>query len=535
MKFHIPANPVTHPLNRHWQFSVGSGHALLALRTDYTRQLKFIHDTLGIERVRFHGIFNDDMHTLTNFTDLMPIPGGERFQEINFHNAGIAYDNVLAAGMKPFVELGFMPEKLASGTEQLKFFYKGNITPPADYAAWEHYIQSFIRYLQHRYGEEEVRTWVFEVWNEPDLQGMFFGGTRDEYFELYAHTARAIKAVDPQIKVGGPATSGSKWVQSFVEYCRANDVPVDFVSTHQYAGDPLGGVTDQGGPEENPDAENAFSGGFESFLAQIAQGMANAKGDRPLDAQRAIMVDKSEIDDIPNDGFARNAKIVKEQAQGLPLYYTEWNENATFSAYTNDTRKAASYLIKAALETEQTVTGSSGWCFSDLFEEFHLFQEQFHGGFGLITVDGIPKPTYYALRFLHDVGDARIDLGEDATKGEIGAAAFKGKDGTQLLLFRQKMKNLDLPKESAEVTIELPKAPKSVTVQKIDEENGNPLKIWEEMGKPYEMNKAEIEAVASKSTVPEVDLPCVYENGVLTVKAELGVNDVWLVKIEENV
>ena len=532
MKLHISADAKTHKLNRHWQFSVGSGHALLALRTDYTKQLKFIHDTLGIERVRFHGIFNDDMHTMTTFKDLMPIPGAEKFSEINFHNCGIAYDNVLAAGMKPFVELGFMPESLASGTEQLKFFYHGNITPPADYAAWEAYIQAFIRYLQHRYGEEEVRTWFFEVWNEPDLQGMFFAGTRDDYFELYAHTARAIKAVDPAIRVGGPATSGSKWVASFTEYCRKNDVPVDFVSTHQYAGDPLGGVTDQGGPEEKEDAENAFSGGFEGFLANIAKGLAAAKGDHVLDGQRAVMVDKSEIEAVPNDGFARNAKIVKEQAGGLPLYYTEWNENATFSAYTNDTRKAASYLIKAALETEETLTGSSVWCFSDLFEEFHLFQEQFHGGFGLMTLDGIPKPTYYALRFLHDVGDERIELGEDATKGEIGTAAFRSEEGTELLLFRQKMKNLfDLPKETAEITLELAAAPKAVTVQKIDAENGNPLDVWESMGRPYEMNAAEIKAVADASTVPETELPFTYENGVLTIKAELGVNDVWLVKV----
>lgn len=532
MQFHIPAGAKSHPLNRHWQFSVGSGHALLALRADYARQLKFIHDTLGIERVRFHGIFCDDMQTRTDFTDLMPIPGAERFTETNFHSIGVAYDNVLAAGMKPFVELSFMPEKLASGNEQLKFYYGGNITTPKDYDAWEAFIQEFVRYLQHRYGEDEVRTWCFEVWNEPDLKGMFFAGDRDDYFELYAHTARAIKAVDPAIRVGGPSTSGSKWVESFTAYCRENHVPVDFVTTHQYAGDPLGGVTDQGGPED-ADAENAFSGGFESFLAQIAQGLSQAQGSRVLDGQRAVMVDKSELEDIPNNGMVKNAALVKKQAGGLPVYYTEWNENSTFSAYTNDTRKVASYLVKVALELEQeqTVTGSSVWCFSDLFEEFHLFEEQFHGGFGLLTTDGIPKPSYYALRFLHDVGDERLELGDDATQGEIGAAAFRSGEGTQVLLFRQKMKNLDLPKETAEITVELPQAPKAVRVQRIDETSGNPLALWEADGKPLHMNRTEVEDLAARSAVAEEDLPFAYGDGVLTLKADLGVNDVWLIKI----
>ena len=155
-----------------------------------------------------------------------------------------------------------MPEKLALKEEGRPvkggFFYRPNIVPPADYAAWRDYLQAFVRFLIHRYGAEEVRTWLFEVWNEPDLPFVFWNGSRDEYFRLYAESARAIKDVDAQIQVGGPATSGGKWISSFLRYCRENDVPVDFVTTHQYAGDPLGGVEDQG------DAEGQ-AGGFDAW------------------------------------------------------------------------------------------------------------------------------------------------------------------------------------------------------------------------------------------------------------------------------
>ena len=154
---------------RHWQFCVGSGHALLALRTDYTRQLKFIHDTLGIERVRFHGIFCDDMRTFNDLSMMYPIPGGEQFTEYNFNACGVAYDNVLEAGMKPFVELSFMPAKLARKKEGEKqegsFFYRPMIVPPEDMEAWKAYIRAFLGFLIHRYGIEEIRTWFFEVWN----------------------------------------------------------------------------------------------------------------------------------------------------------------------------------------------------------------------------------------------------------------------------------------------------------------------------------------------------------------------------------
>ncbi len=520
------------PHKKHWQFCVGSGHALLALRTDYTRQLKFIHDTLGIERVRFHGIFCDDMRTFNDLSMQIPVPAGKEFTEYNFNACGVAYDNVLEAGMKPFVELSFMPHKLMVKEEGRPtdgaFFYKPAIVPPADDAAWKEYIQEFIRFLQHRYGEEEIRTWYFEVWNEPDLPGAFFNGTRDEYFHLYETTVLAIKEIDPAIPVGGPSTSNSKWVKSFLKFCRERNLPVDFVTTHQYAGDPLGGVENQGDPTEDGQSE-----GFDvtAFWKDAAENLSKLQDKTFLAGFRTLMVDKSETTDIPYGVFVENSRIVREQAGDIPLYYTEWNENAGFSSYTNDTRKVAAYDVRAALEVADNMDGSSIWCFSDIFEELHPFPQEFHGGFGMISQNGIPKPVYYAMKMLADAGNERIDLGEDATSGEIGAAAFKGSAGTDVLLFRQKMKNLDLPKKEAIVKLEMDKAPESVTVRRVDEEHGNPLRIWEEMGKPVSLNKKEVEDIKARSTVTEEPWPFTYEDGILSVKAELGVNDVYFIRI----
>lgn len=532
MEFVIKKDAASKEFHKHWQFCVGSGHAKLALRTDYTRQLRFIHDELGIERVRFHGIFNDDMNTKSNLFMMYPFLGAEEYKELNFHSCGIAYDNVLEAGMKPFVELGFMPKDLAGGDDQCFFFYKGNISMPKDLDEWGHYIQDFVRYLQHRYGEEEIRTWFFEVWNEPDLIG-FFHNSQQDYFKLYEAAARAVKAVDPAIQVGGPATSGSKWVPAFLRYCKENDVPVDFVTTHQYAGDPIGGIIET--KAETDDSEDSQGGMTSEEMRELGRQMRErllaASEKTFLSGYRQMVPDKSETDDIPNHGFKTNCGIVREQSKGFPLYYTEWNENAIFSAYTNDTRKAAAYDVKAALDVENLLDGSSIWCFSDIFEEFHQFPQEFHGGFGMLTVNGIPKPVFYALKMLAQAGEQRLDLGEGATDGEIGIAAFESENEKQILLFRQKMKNLDLPKEAAAVEVELDKMPQNVILERIDEDHCNPLKVWEEMGCPADLNAGEIELLKEKSSMVEESIPWEFTDGKLSFRAELAVNDVYFIRI----
>ena len=531
MEFLIRKDTPTVPHKKHWQFCVGSGHALLALRTDYTRQLKFIHDTLGIQRVRFHGIFNDDMRTCNSLSDLFEMEDAKNFKEYNFHACGVAYDNVLDAGMKPFVELSFMPKHLMSQDPNREkeggFYYKPLIVPPEDEQAWADYIQAFIRFLIHRYGEEEVRTWYFEVWNEPDLQGAFFNGSRDEYFRMYEVTARTIKAVDGQIPVGGPATSGSKWVESFLKYCRSEHVPVDFVTTHQYEGDPLGGVEDQG---EDTDSREEGGESWGERMARLSKQLDSIEEKTFLNGFRTMQPDKSEITEIPADLFARNSAIVRRQAGDVPVFYTEWNENAIFSAFTNDTRKVAAYDVRAALEVAGNVDGSSIWCFSDIFEELHPFPQEFHGGFGMLSQHGIPKPVYWAMKMLRETGDERLDLGADATSGEVGYAAFPVENGLKVLLFRQRMENLDLPGESVE--LELPGVKASgVSVQRVDEEHGNPLKFWQDMGSPEWLNREEVERIRKNSCVCEEAWPFVCDGEGTKCSFELGVNDVYMITV----
>ena len=187
--------------------------------------------------------------------------------------------------------------------------------------------------------------------------------------------------------------------------------------------------------------------------------------------------------------------------------------------------------MKAALDVMDNMDGSSIWCFSDIFEEFHPFPEEFHGGFGMLTQSGIPKPVYHAMKMLADAGDERLVLGDRATWGEIGIGAFRKGQDIQVLLFRQKMKNLELPKEKAAVRIETDRKPKEVLVRRVDEDHGNPLKLWNAMGSPRDLNRKEVETLKRESDVTDEPWVFAWETGVLTLEAELAVNDVYFFQV----
>lgn len=515
-KFIVKENTKRTETSRHWQFCVGSGQAKLALRSDYASQLKYIHEELGIERVRFHGIFDDSMQAFMGLDDFMPLPGSKNFKNYNFHNIGIAYDNVLAAGMQPWVELSFMPSRLAKGDKKVTVNADGKATMPADDKEWTDFIQAFIRYLLHRYGAQEVESWFFEVWNEPNMS-TFFNGTMQDYFYLYEITAKAVKDVDEKIRVGGPATATGAWIEEFINYCETNKLPLDFISTHNYPGDGIGEV---------------FLGKlmFDAVVGGMKRLKKIGKG-RTLEGCRAVMLDKSELTEMKKGQMREHTKRVWEQVKNrYPVYYSEWNCNAILTSASNDTKKVACFQVKSISEMEPYVTGSSIWAFSDIFDEFLMLPDPFSGGFGLLTVDGIPKPQFYALKLMSQVGDRKYDL--PWTNEETEISVYENDTEKQVFVYRQRMKNVNEPELPYEVELELKKCPSKVLVTKIDETHCNPKRVWEEMGRPMDMNRTELEELRKKSELVWEPQEICYQNGILSLKADIGVNDVHCYKIK---
>ena len=229
VQIRIDAKAQGTPFPHFWEQMFGSGRAVLALRDDYRADLAAVRQATGFGYIRFHGIFDDDV-------GLFHLDGNGK-PVYNFSYVDEIYDGLLDRGIRPFVELSFMPADMTSDPKALQaFWYHPNIAPPKDYALWDGMIGAFAHHLIERYGIEEVSQWYFEVWNEPN--GFWAGKpVQATYFTLYDHTARALKAVSPRLRVGGPATAQGAMVTAFLAHTHAQQVPVDFVSTHVYGDD----------------------------------------------------------------------------------------------------------------------------------------------------------------------------------------------------------------------------------------------------------------------------------------------------------
>ena len=217
----VDYNKTAGKLNTMFKECVGAGRANEGLRADWQQQLAYVHKQCGFKYIRMHGLLTDDMAVYTEDSKGNPV--------YSYMYVDALYDYLLSIGMKPFVELGFMPNALASGNKTI-FWWRGNVTPPKDYNKWGAFMKNLVQHFTERYGEEEVKSWYFEVWNEPNLSPGFWSSTQDEYFKLYDYTVKAIKSVNKNYKVGGPATAGAGWVPETLAHCEKNNIPIDFIS-----------------------------------------------------------------------------------------------------------------------------------------------------------------------------------------------------------------------------------------------------------------------------------------------------------------
>lgn len=514
MKIIIDKTVNTTPTDFSWQFGVGNDHAFQMHRTDVCEHAKFVHDELGIKYIRFHGIFDDDMLCYQRLSDYKPfaaVPFSDKIDEINFKQIADVFDNVLACGMKPFVELSFMPGALASG-KKTGIRYLNNITQPKSLEKWAEFIKRFITFLLDRYGKEEVESWYFEVWNEPDL-AIFFKGKQKDYFKLYEVTAKAVKSVDNKLRVGGPSSSACLWIKDFTDYCKQNNVPYDFVSTHHYPGDAFG---------------NSFS--MKDAFRMMGIAKRSAKNGVDLTDTMTEMFFRPEIYKTWRKGVLKelDEKAVKE-AGNKPLFVTEWNSMAIFASPVHDEKYSAAFVVKSCMDLQNKIQGYMFWCCSDVYEEQFMLGKPFHGGFGLVSNCGIPKPNFWAFKILSQLHKSRLALPE-SRNSDIEHAAFTDGEKVQVLIYAQ---DNDYGKsEKTEIELEINISAKSVTAQIIDNNHCNPKAEWEALGSPDILTKSQVAEIKAKTALKAEKIPFSASGGSTTVKLTVETNDVILLSLE---
>ncbi len=363
----VDAGRVVGRVARPWRPIIGSEHLALLLRgpgpgghdvgTELADAFRIVRRELGTEAVRAHAILDDSLAVYRDSAD-GPV--------LDFSRVDTVLDRLLETGLRPIVELSYMPRDLAIRPDATVFGYGAIISPPRDIERWATLVRGLVAHVADRYGRDEVGRWAFEVWNEPNLC-VFWSGAESDYLELYDASARAVKAVDPGFRVGGPATAAAGWIDDLLEHCRAKDVPLDFISTHTYGLPPL--------------------------------------DLRPITAR-----------------FGR---------PDLPLWWTEWGVSPRHGAAINDSAWAAPLVARGMRSAAGRLDALAYWVASDHFVELGDAPRLFHGGFGLLTVGNLRKPRFWAIEMLARLGEDELpcELEGDGAGSLIEAWATADPDG----------------------------------------------------------------------------------------------------------
>ncbi len=439
-------------------FCVGTGRLDLALHREYQDQLSAVQKLCRFRHIRGHGLFSDQLGIWQEWGP----PFMEKEQGFCFTYLDRVMDAYLENGLEPFLELGFMPEKLASSSQTL-FYWKAHTVPPKNPEDWCRLVRETLRHLAQRYGRERVEAWPCEIWNEPNLPGFWENADKAKYLELYRITVQAVREVLPGMRVGGPAICGGlgsqQWIADFLAFCRDEKLPVDFVTRHAYLG-------------QNPEHKSRYLY-------------------HKMNSPEVLIAEMQESRDII-DSFP--------EYRGIPMYITEFNTSYNPFCPIHDTNLNAATCAALLSRLGDVADGYSYWTFGDVFEEQGIPNRPFHGGFGMMANGLIPKPTLWAFSFFAGL------RGECVLRNENAVVVRRPDGGYEAVLW-----NLcEDEKESVDLSLTFPVECDSVALlELVDGESCNPLACWHAMGEPADLTEEQLAFLraagqpARKALVPE--------------------------------
>lgn len=419
-------------------YCVGTGRVDLALHKEYQDQMAAVQKECHFRHVRGHGLFSDQM----GIYQVWDPPFAEKQQWYCFTYLDRVVDAWLENGLEPFLEIGFMPEKLSS-SEQTLFYWKAHTVPPKDPAGWCRLVQETLKHLAARYGREKVESWPAEIWNEPNLRGFWENADKAKYLELYRITVQAIREVLPGMRVGGPAICGGEgsqqWIRDFLTFCRDEKLPVDFVTRHAYLG-------------QTPEHKGRY----------LYHGMNDPE---------FLMAEMQESRDII-DSFP--------EYKGMPMYITEFNTSYHPFCPIHDTNRNAALCAALLARLGDVAEGYSYWTFGDVFEEQGIPNRPFHGGFGMMADGLIPKPTLWAFSFFANL------RGTCAARTENAVILRREDGGYDAVVWNLCKENAP---EELELKLVLPMEGETAAMADlVDGESCNPLACWHRMGEPADLD-----------------------------------------------
>ena len=380
------------------------------------------------------------------------------------------FDTYVKAGARPYVEIGFTPEAMTVHPQNYPHDPPpdvplspkgGQAWPPKDFGKWAELVHRWVGHCVDRYGADAVRSWYWEVWNEPNIE--YWQGTRAQYFQLYDVTVDAVRRALPGARVGGPETAGGAggtFLREFLQHCLDGHVPLDFVSFHA-----------KGRPKV---VDGHVRMGLSYQLADVDRATA-VIGSFPAYRSLPIVIGESDPEGCaacrgPQNGYRNGTMYSSYEAASLPR------------------------ILEIAGGHGLNLEGNLTWAFE--FED-----EPYFAGFRALATNGVDLPVLNVFRLWSQMNGQRLPVTSTAghTAAEIRAggvpadhpdvSAYAAVDGEHLYLMVWHYADDDVPGPAADVTMNIaglpvPDGPATVTVQRIDADHGNSYAAWQRMGSP---------------------------------------------------
>jgi xylan 1,4-beta-xylosidase len=354
----------------------------------------------------------------------------------------------------------FIPSAMASGPVTV-FSTKGHTSPPKNWPQWEAFVRESVQHAVDRYSLDVVRQWYFEVWNEPNLPGWFWGSDQRDFHRLWQTTFRAIKSVDASLRVGGPSTARAEWIDDLLEFGNAHGCVPDYLITHVYNNDSSDGQ-----------ALAPFAG------AQLARNSRSP--DKAMDIMRNL---RAQLD---RGGYKGE------------LHWNEWGRSFHGVDPRREQPSEAAFIARLLANVSQEADVFAYWCLSDIYDQVGYGREAFYGGYGLLSLQGLRKPTYHTFQLLTMLGDQRLPIAATGADSFCNAIVTRAPDQRHGHILVYAYDHADNPAPtSVEVAVDLPTGATPGALYRVDSTENNVITRWRELGAPTYLSREQTRALAS--------------------------------------
>lgn len=468
-------NAVASPFRHTWEGILNVDQFRWLVRRDMQEQLALAQRELKATHVRAVGMFDDEMRVFcqspASFMGTEPAVPRSNWQTIDY-----VFDSLLDRGLQPMFTTSFVPSAMASGATTV-FSTRAHTSPPQNWQQWEEFVRDAVQHAVDRYSIEVVRQWPFEVWNEPNLLGWFWGGTLEDFKRLWHSTYRAIKSVDSRLRVGGPSTARAEWLEELIDFGATHNCLPDYLITHIYHNDSA---------VDHP-------------LAPFDPSATERGSDSPHFAMEIMRNVRALLDH-------RNFKG--------ELHWNEWGRSFHAVDHRREHPSEAAFIARLLSEVSQEADVFSYWCLSDIYDQVGYGREAFFGGYGLLNLQGLRKPAYHAFELMAKLGQARLPAALSPRGNDGWGTIVTTGDTLSHVLVHADNTAAGQPehRQSMEVSVSLLRGMRPLRLFRIDSSENNVLALWDALGQPAYLSRDQTRELAANNVLTPSSTPIRLEN-----------------------